>query len=702
MRVQTINLNLIPTGVPPILHLSQYDTEDDGSVIYMIYDGTSPADLTDCTVVLNGTKPDNTVFSYPCTAYTNYATSAIYSQMSNVKGITEAELRITNGDESIGTLNFQIIVEEAGVSQVDLSNTEIPALLDEIQASVDEAEYWAGQAAGAVAGVSSFNGRSGSVLPAAGDYDSSMIEMQNGDTVEEAVADITDRIDNLPDGVTIHYNANDKLEVIGGGGGGGGSVITVTTAETTLYGETATLTDGNSSYTATISNSGVATFSGVTITGDLTITATDGVDTATYTLNVPYFGNYTATLAFWSATINITTDTTDLYGQTITVKNSSDVTVATTTFSNAGTASVTVREADTYTVSSTYSGYTDTETVVVSAQTSYSVALHLFTAPITISTTSTEFYGLTITVTKGGSTVGTTAFSNAGSASFTAHETGEFTFTVTYSGENYTSSVTVSEETTYSTSIDAIPEGSTVTPTDDIQTWLECAGITDKSYTTVSEVLADSTTLLALMSDSNAVDYLVRSTTFATDICADSTAMTDIGANNYCADTLLADSTWLTAICNSTYFESVLNVKVPTMTSNTTPSGEAGASAVYQTYDAWLAFDGNDSSQWLNELNSSYIYYKFTASKCIKKVVFINPTGGGGYKVATYQISASNDGSDWTNLTDELTAAQTGDLQQVTINNTNSYLYYRFYILSTYYANHNGLSTLQFYGREDV
>ena len=54
-----------------------------------------------------------------------------------------------------------------------------------------------------------------------------------------------------------------------------------------------------------------------------------------------------------------------------------------------------------------------------------------------------------------------------------------------------------------------VPEGSTVTPTDDIQTWLACASITDKTYTTLNEVLADSTTLLALMSNNNAADYLL-------------------------------------------------------------------------------------------------------------------------------------------------------------------------------------------------
>lgn len=145
----------------------------------------------------------------------------------------------------------------------------------------------------------------------------------------------------------------------------------------------------------------------------------------------------------------------------------------------------------------------------------------------------------------------------------------------------------------YAKRASAFPDGKTVTPTNDIQTLLHCAGITDKAYTTLSVLLADSTTLNAVITSNNAVDYLVRSTTWASDMCADSTAMSYIGLNNYASNTLLADSTWASAICNSTYFESVLNVKVPTMTSNNTPSGcvFGGGSVMSLSPTAYKAFN---------------------------------------------------------------------------------------------------------------
>ena len=147
-----------------------------------------------------------------------------------------------------------------------------------------------------------------------------------------------------------------------------------------------------------------------------------------------------------------------------------------------------------------------------------------------------------------------------------------------------------------------IPDGATFTPTDDVQTWLHCANIWDKSYTTISEVVADTTTLNTLIANENANDYLVRSTTWASDVCSNESAMTYIGLNDYCADKLLADSTWLNAISNSAYFEKVLNALVLPMTSNTTPSGyEASSSGNFDTKTLpYMAFDGitGGSSEW--------------------------------------------------------------------------------------------------------
>ena len=191
------------------------------------------------------------------------------------------------------------------------------------------------------------------------------------------------------------------------------------------------------------------------------------------------------------------------------------------------------------------------------------------------------------------------------------------------------------------------PDGATVTPTDDVQTWLHCADIWDKSYTTISEVIADTTTLNTLIANENANDYLVRSTTFATDVCNNESAMTYIGLNDYCTNKLLADSTWSEAICNSTYFEKVLKALILPMTSNTGSDGsEASASSVFNNddgqYSAYKAFDNNDSTFWLsnNNVPDAYITYKFNKDVTIYLIDLINnfsdPFNGSIYSLYIY------------------------------------------------------------------
>ena len=127
--------------------------------------------------------------------------------------------------------------------------------------------------------MSSFNGRSGSVLPIAGDYDSEKILLASA----------------LHIGGETQDNVQEALEALSNGGGhtSGGSTITVTTIETTLYGEAVTITDGTSTFTGVFDNSGVCVIDGVTATGTLSVTSGG----ASAQLTVPYYGNYTVALS---------------------------------------------------------------------------------------------------------------------------------------------------------------------------------------------------------------------------------------------------------------------------------------------------------------------------------------------------------------------------------------------------------------------
>lgn len=466
--------------------------------------------------------------------------------------------------------------------------------------------------------------------------------------------------------------------------------------------------------------------------------------------------------------------------------------------------------------------------------------------------------GKTVTATKGGDTYTATEVST-GTYEVSVDSAGTWTI----SDGTLSDTVSVVSQTTYYVTLSSVPDGKTVTPTDDVSIWLQC-GQRSENYTTLAEVLADSTCLSALMSDNNAVDYLVRSTTWAGiglvptmtsnttpsgvcsasteysannqayktfdgstesgdywlpnsnatnnyiqyhftkpvvvtkmsavfrvtaggvssstftikgsndgftsdthdidtftvnrstttlqinvdktisnstayqdirifcadiihsagnyqccpyviqfytgNICADSTAMSYIGLNNYCANTLLADSTWCLAIWSSTYKDSVLNCKVPTMTGYTTPSGVVACSSVYlnddNNYGGWHLFDGiyTSSNYWVPAQTDNSPWCSYDFGKAVRII---------GFGIAVMYkdsqqvyVEGSNDNSTWTVLSDSVSNTQNYTLIDRLMTkdgaiNTTSYRYYRVHLISDSPSHYN-LNEAQFYGREDV
>lgn len=239
-----------------------------------------------------------------------------------------------------------------------------------------------------------------------------------------------------------------------------------------------------------------------------------------------------------------------------------------------------------------------------------------------------------------------------------------------------------------------------------VQTWLHAGGITDKNYTTLAEVLADSTTLSALMASQSAVDYLVTCKGWASTICANQIAMTYIGLNNYCADTLLDDNDWMTAICNSTYFESVLNDKIPFMTGETTPSGQCFWSGNARSGTKWGVFSeaGGDWSSGSNS-NEGYLGYMF--DHMIRPYLITSTIRGSwstGSVTYTYSYQSSADGTNY----NDITPSQTESLhynypqsRQHITNNHSSINYFRFH-KNAGVSDCPVLNHLQLYGRVDV
>lgn len=143
MTSQTLELNLIPKGISPRLYVSQYDKGQ--TWLFDIYAGDNPFTIPNGAVVtIQGTKPDGTGFAYTCTKSGNRVEATEKEQMTVLAGDVPAELKIANNGEVIATINFIIAVEKSALpTNIPISETEIPAIIELAEQQVLDAEAWA-------------------------------------------------------------------------------------------------------------------------------------------------------------------------------------------------------------------------------------------------------------------------------------------------------------------------------------------------------------------------------------------------------------------------------------------------------------------------------------------------------------------------------------------------------------------------------
>lgn len=118
--MQTINLNLIPGSVLPVVNVSQYDEGRQFAIA--VYDGAAAYSLAGKTVQIQGLKADGHGFMYGqsdtvhgnavVSVSTNVVTITTPKQMTAAEGNARVELRIKDSsDNVVHTLNFILCVE---------------------------------------------------------------------------------------------------------------------------------------------------------------------------------------------------------------------------------------------------------------------------------------------------------------------------------------------------------------------------------------------------------------------------------------------------------------------------------------------------------------------------------------------------------------------------------------------------------------
>ena len=136
--MERIKLNLIPSGVAPVVHLSQYDEGRkfgidlfEGDSVYVL-DGTE-------TLTVNSRKPDGHVVVI---SVTNTGTSSLevetVEQLTAVHGTSYAKLKIEKGSDVIATLEFLIAVSRDPLENGDPSESFVDNLNTQIAQAVSD------------------------------------------------------------------------------------------------------------------------------------------------------------------------------------------------------------------------------------------------------------------------------------------------------------------------------------------------------------------------------------------------------------------------------------------------------------------------------------------------------------------------------------------------------------------------------------
>lgn len=138
-------------GITLPITISQYDTG--WEFAFSVYNGSvlyNPGVAV--AVTLEGDKPDGTAFSIPGTFADGMATFDGTSDIAAAAGTVACELRVSMSGETVGTANFDIIVEEAPLAQHVTSEDNfaaMQALLDDVSEEAAAAAQSATDAASA-------------------------------------------------------------------------------------------------------------------------------------------------------------------------------------------------------------------------------------------------------------------------------------------------------------------------------------------------------------------------------------------------------------------------------------------------------------------------------------------------------------------------------------------------------------------------
>lgn len=129
------------------------------------------------------------------------------------------------------------------------------------------------------------------------------------------------------------------------------------------------------------------------------------------------------------------------------------------------------------------------------------------------------------------------------------------------------------------------------------------------------------------------------------------------------------------------------SVSAETYGSNVFINGSSSASSEYPTFEAYKAFDGNESTRWASDATDTprwLIYNLSSTTASVDKIGFKSDFTSSYSGVKNFSFQGSKNGSDWITIIATTTHSNSGDWVYYTQNNTSTYQYYRIVLADSY------------------
>jgi len=147
MRTLTQSLNMSPGGIPPVIHVSQYDS--DFTIVFTLF--STVGDFTieaGTTAMVRGTKSSGTGYSADATINISAKTVTVTGnqQMTAAAGQNVFEITLLKGNKEISSKNFILLCERAALDADTITDESVLKELNAIIESADTATQAAEEA----------------------------------------------------------------------------------------------------------------------------------------------------------------------------------------------------------------------------------------------------------------------------------------------------------------------------------------------------------------------------------------------------------------------------------------------------------------------------------------------------------------------------------------------------------------------------